>query len=566
MATIYRKMHTKLLPDGAELFTRKGQQYARWVDGRGKNQMAELSPDGQKIIIESRIWHARYRDADGLERRVSTGCRDEQAARRMLSDKLADAEKVRSGILTHDEAHTAGHVDRPLAGHFDDYLEFLKAKTVRGRKVSAGHRYNVEKQLTRLSKVCRFLRIGDINAQSVIRWMNEMADAGEMAPRTVNTHRAALVAFCNWAVKDRRLTSNPLSGLSKADESDVRRERRALLADEVAALLEAARTRPLRDASMVRRGKRKGQMVAKISDNVRDRLERLGRERALIYKTLIYTGLRKGELASVTVSDVHLDEQHPYIELAAKNAKNGKGARIPLRADLGEELCGHLAEKLAELRRRTLADGRRELPQELSGDTKLFNLPSDSIRVFDRDLVAAGLAREVKDSQTGKMRIDKTDAQGRTMDIHCLRHTFATMLSKAGVAPRIAQELLRHSDIRLTMNTYTHLQLVDTASAVESLPGVENGDSEPQERQRTGTYDRVWGAENGAVFGAERQANRGNARQPLASWHGRKGKAESPQTPVNTAKKQPPSSSDRGCRKAGEGSRTLNNQLGRLEL
>ena len=29
---------------------------------------------------------------------------------------------------------------------------------------------------------------------------------------------------------------------------------------------------------------------------------------------------------------------------------------------------------------------------------------------------------------------------------------------------------MRHSDIRLTMNTYTHLQLIDTGSAVETLP------------------------------------------------------------------------------------------------
>ena len=31
---------------------------------------------------------------------------------------------------------------------------------------------------------------------------------------------------------------------------------------------------------------------------------------------------------------------------------------------------------------------------------------------------------------------------------------------------------MRHSDIRLTMNVYTHLQLADTAGAVEALPGI----------------------------------------------------------------------------------------------
>ncbi len=56
--------------------------------------------------------------------------------------------------------------------------------------------------------------------------------------------------------------------------------------------------------------------------------------------------------------------------------------------------------------------------------------------------------------------------------IHCLRHTFATLLARSGVSPSVAQKLMRHSDIRLTMNIYTHLDLSDTAGAVAALPAV----------------------------------------------------------------------------------------------
>ena len=42
--------------------------------------------------------------------------------------------------------------------------------------------------------------------------------------------------------------------------------------------------------------------------------------------------------------------------------------------------------------------------------------------------------------------------------------------ARNGVLPSVAQKLMRHSDIRLTMNTYTHLELADTAGAVASLP------------------------------------------------------------------------------------------------
>ncbi len=43
---------------------------------------------------------------------------------------------------------------------------------------------------------------------------------------------------------------------------------------------------------------------------------------------------------------------------------------------------------------------------------------------------------------------------------------------RGGVVPAVAQKLLRHSDIRLTMNIYTHLDLADTADAVAALPAV----------------------------------------------------------------------------------------------
>ena len=457
MASLYRKTYRRSLPDNAETFTRKGCRFARWTDARGRTRTAKLSPDGAGILVLSPVWYARYRDADGIERRETTGCRDEQAARQVLADLQAESEKVRSGILSAAESQAADHAQRPLSEHFADYLDFLKVKTVRGRKVSPIHRSNVGRQLTRLAGDCGFKRLRDIARQPIIRWMNEQADTDDISPRTVNTHRAAMLAFCNWCVKNQRITTNPLEGLPKADESDTRRNRRPLSQDEIAALLNAAESRPLREALTIRRGKNKGKPLAQVSDLQRAKLQEQGRERALIYRTMIYTGLRAGELGKVTAGAVHLDAEQPHIALAAKDAKSAKAAMIPLRADLADALRLHLADRLSELQRRTLADGRTVYPDRLPENAKLFHhIPS--IRTFDKDLKAAG--------------IPKADAQGRTVDIHALRHTFATMLSRAGVEPRRAQELLRHGDIRLTMNTYTHLSIVDTVGAVESLPEI----------------------------------------------------------------------------------------------
>ena len=43
---------------------------------------------------------------------------------------------------------------------------------------------------------------------------------------------------------------------------------------------------------------------------------------------------------------------------------------------------------------------------------------------------------------------------------HWLRHTFATMLYLAGVNVEVAKEQLGHSDIKTTLNIYTHLDKI----------------------------------------------------------------------------------------------------------
>jgi integrase len=396
----------------------------------------------------------------------------EQAARRVLSNLLAEAEKVKAGILTPEESRAARHVARPIEEHFDAYIEFLRAKIIRGRRVAPSHCYDVRTRLGRLAEECDLKRLGDITRQRITRWLNREIDSGVKAARTIQKYRSTLMAFCKWAVRENRLAHNPLVELPGVPMGEQRRWRRALEVEELAALLDAAAKRPLNEALLIRRGSRKGQLGAKVRKSERERLIRLGRERSLIYKTLVYTGLRKNELTTLTIGNVHLDAPQPYVEVAAKNAKSGRSARIPLRADLVQDLREHLDDKLAQYRLQTLKDGRLEVPMALPGSVRLFRVPLDLVKIFDRDLIAAGVAREVIDPKTGKRGIDKTDADGRTLDVHSLRHTFATLLSKSGVIPRTAQELMRHSDIRLTMNVYTHLQLADTAGAVEALPGL----------------------------------------------------------------------------------------------
>jgi site-specific recombinase XerD len=62
------------------------------------------------------------------------------------------------------------------------------------------------------------------------------------------------------------------------------------------------------------------------------------------------------------------------------------------------------------------------------------------------------------------------------VDFHSLRLTFGTNLVLSGAHPRVVQEMMRHSDIRITMKLYadvTGLPLVDAAAALPVF-GTEN--------------------------------------------------------------------------------------------
>jgi integrase len=67
-------------------------------------------------------------------------------------------------------------------------------------------------------------------------------------------------------------------------------------------------------------------------------------------------------------------------------------------------------------------------------------------------------------------------ADGKFADFHALRHTFITNLSYANIAPKTAQMLARHSNIKLTMQIYTHINAQEQADAIKSLPGLTKKD------------------------------------------------------------------------------------------
>jgi len=474
MASVHRKPYTKALPVGAEVFIRKGERLVRWQDARGKKRTAKVTTgkDGsERIILRSNTFTAKYRDGSGVVREVATGCRDETAARAVLADLVRRAELVKSKVLTADESAAADHQNVSLSVHFEAYAGRLKAENATASWITT-----TRNRLKRITGECGFRRLCDLNGAALERWLVDRQAEGVSASAR-NGYRKACVAFGNWCVRTKRLTANPFADVPVADEkADPQRQRRALTEDELGRLLSVARHRPLLDAMTIRRGPRKGEMAAKVKPATRRRLEALGRERALIYKTLVLTGLRKGELASLTVGQLELDGPTAYVVLHAADEKNRQGSEVPLRADLANDLRRWVADKLkaAQMDAERLGE---PIPERLPHDTPLFKVPDGLVRILDRDLKAAG--------------IPKRDERGRTVDVHALRHSFGSLLSKVGTAPRTAQAAMRHASIDLTMNVYTDPKVLDVAAALDKLPDLPLDDDEGQAEQlrATGTDD-----------------------------------------------------------------------------
>jgi hypothetical protein len=82
--------------------------------------------------------------------------------------------------------------------------------------------------------------------------------------------------------------------------------------------------------------------------------------------------------------------------------------------------------------------------------------------------------------KTAKMlRADLAEAgipyvdDGLFFDFHAQRHQTGTLLAASGTHPKVAQSIMRHSDVKITMSTYSHLQDSDKAEAVSKLPAIK---------------------------------------------------------------------------------------------
>ncbi|BCX50202.1 integrase [Haloferula helveola] len=163
--------------------------------------------------------------------------------------------------------------------------------------------------------------------------------------------------------------------------------------------------------------------------------------RGHLYTVAAFTGLRKAELKALERSRVTLEGTRPRIELAASTTKNRKGGCLVLHPD-------------------ALASLRWLIANAPDGSRKVFFKGVTQMERFRLDLALAGVA--------------EFDDRGRGLEFHSFRRTFATFLTSSSVSPAVAQKLMRHGDIRLTMNLYTDGHQLEMAGELAKVPRLQS--------------------------------------------------------------------------------------------
>ncbi|QDV79072.1 Tyrosine recombinase XerC [Planctomycetes bacterium K2D] len=356
-------------------------------------------------------YHIQFLDHRG-KRRTTRGCPDKGVSEAKAAKIETLVQRVKVGIADERELEAfLGH-DR------SDRCEAVANEYEASLKRKGNTEKHVRLTMSRVRAVldgAGFQTLAELDADLAEAFIAKLAVEEKLGARTYNHYLQAIDAFGNWLAhpKRRRLPHNPFAGISRRNAAtDVRHARRALSPEEIAKLIATARD-----------SKRKWQRYD-------------GPTRARLYYLSYMTGLRKGEIASLTPQSFRLDGERPTVTIEAQHSKHRRKDVLPLHAELAAELrvwlegmepSEPLFPKLAQRKAYVMVQG---------------------------DLEEAGIPYKTEEGLA---------------DFHAAgRHTHITQLLRSGASIAEAKELARHSDVRMTMR-YTHIGLDDQSRAVNRL-------------------------------------------------------------------------------------------------
>lgn len=177
---------------------------------------------------------------------------------------------------------------------------------------------------------------------------------------------------------------------------------------------------------------------------------------------LFKTGLRISEFCGLTLEDIDLNrntinvdhqlQRKKNMELVIEPTKSDSGIRvIPMTSEVAE-CFQHIIEKRKKPKVEPLIDGKH------------------GFLYLDKNgmpMVAMHWERYFQFVCKKYNRVHKVPIPKITP--HICRHTYASNMVKSGMNPKILQTLMGHSDIGITLNIYTHVNLEDVQKEVRKI-------------------------------------------------------------------------------------------------
>jgi len=300
-------------------------------------------------------------------------------------------------------------ITKPLTEHISDYVKVLGAKGF--------SRDYVVRSRNRLKKIisdCRFSYFRDITQSAVEIYSGKLKKDG-YGDTSRGHYLDALKTFLNWAEQDQRIIRNPIAKMDKPARDS---EKKGILTPE-------------QFVHLIKTTSEKNILIGRTS----------GQERAVLYLIAGLTGLRRKELLNLTWDAINLSADNASVKVKASIAKNGKEAEQPVPAILVSVLTALKASVRP------------------NADDRVFVS-------FSKWINTAGLIRE--DLKVAK--IELTDREGNAICFHSLRNSYISFLANSQTPAKVVQKLARHSDPRLTFNTYARTFEEAEQKAMNILP------------------------------------------------------------------------------------------------
>lgn len=177
---------------------------------------------------------------------------------------------------------------------------------------------------------------------------------------------------------------------------------------------------------------------------------------------LLHTGLRISEFCGLTRQDIVFKQNRIRIDHQLQRAHSMVYVIEDTKTKNGERFVPMTSE-VAECFRRVIKNRKKPRHEPaIDGYTGFLFLDKNGMPMVALHWEKYFQRICQKYNSTHKVQLPKITP-------HVCRHTFCSTMAKGGLNPKSLQYIMGHSDVSLTLNTYTHLDIEDAQSDFERV-------------------------------------------------------------------------------------------------